>query len=57
MTKTQLNAGDKTLISGVKLSALASGIRYEDRLDLVLIEIPEQATAIGSLAPPFRLGL
>ncbi|MGB0231393.1 MAG: bifunctional ornithine acetyltransferase/N-acetylglutamate synthase, partial [Pseudohongiellaceae bacterium] len=47
MTKTQFNAGDKTHISGVKLSALASGIRYEDRLDLVLIEIPEQATLAG----------
>ena len=47
MTKTQLNAGDKTHISGVRLSALASGIRYEDRLDLVLIEIPEQATLAG----------
>ena len=47
MTKTQLNAGDTTYISGVKLSALASGIRYKDRLDLVLIEIPEGATLAG----------
>ena len=47
MTKTQLNAGDKTHISGVRLSALASGIRYKDRLDLVLIEVPEQATLAG----------
>jgi len=47
MTKTQLNAGDKTHISGVRLSALASGIRYKDRLDLVLVEVPEQATLAG----------
>ena len=47
MTKTQLNAGDTTYISGVKLSALASGIRYKDRLDLVLIEVPEEATLAG----------
>ena len=47
MTKTELNAEDKTHISGVKLSALASGIRYKDRLDLVLIEVPEEATLAG----------
>ncbi len=47
MTKTQLNAGDTTHISGVRLSALASGIRYKDRLDLVLIEVPEEATLAG----------
>lgn len=47
MTKTQLNAGDTTYISGVKLSALASGIRYKDRLDLVLIEVPEEASLAG----------
>lgn len=47
MTKIQLNARDTTRISGVKLSALASGIRYKDRLDLVLIEIPEGATLAG----------
>ena len=29
------------------MSALASGIRYEDRLDLVLIELPEEATLAG----------
>ena len=47
MTKTELNAADKTHISGVRLSALASGIRYKDRLDLVLIEVPEEATLAG----------
>ena len=47
MTKTELNAEDKTHISGVRLSALASGIRYKDRLDLVLIEVPEEATLAG----------
>ena len=47
MTRTELDAGVKTHISGIKLSALASGIRYEDRLDLVLIEIPEEATLAG----------
>lgn len=47
MTKTQLNAGDTTYISGIKLSALASGIRYKDRLDLVLIEVPEEASLAG----------
>ncbi len=47
MTRTELDAGVKTHISGIKLSAIASGIRYEDRLDLVLIEIPEEATLAG----------
>ena len=47
MEKTELDAGVKTHISGIKLSALASGIRYEDRLDLVLIEIPKEATLAG----------
>ena len=47
MTRTELNAGVKTHIPGIKLSALASGIRYEDRLDLVLIEIPQEATLAG----------
>lgn len=47
MTRTELDAGVKTHIPGVKLSALASGIRYKDRLDLVLIEIPEEATLAG----------
>ena len=47
MTRTELDAGVKTHIPGIKLSALASGIRYKDRLDLVLIEIPEEATIAG----------
>ena len=47
MTRTALDAGVKPHIPGIKLSALASGIRYEDRLDLVLIEIPEEATLAG----------
>ena len=47
MTRTELDAGVKTHIPGIKLSALASGIRYKDRLDLVLIEIPEEATLAG----------
>ena len=47
MPRTELDAGVKTHISGINLSALASGIRYEDRLDLVLIEIPEEATLAG----------
>ena len=47
MTRTELDAGVKTHITGIKLSALASGIRYKDRLDLVLIEIPEEATLAG----------
>ena len=47
MTRTELDAGGKTQIPGIKLSALASGIRYKDRLDLVLIEIPEEATLAG----------
>ena len=47
MTRTELDAEVKTHRSGVKLSALASGIRYKDRLDLVLIEIPEEATLAG----------
>ena len=59
MTKTQLNAGDTTHISGIKLSALASGIRHKDRLDLVLIEVPEEATSLVYLpkmrSVPLRL--
>lgn len=47
MTRSELDAGVKTHIPGIKLSALASGIRYKDRLDLVLIEIPEEATLAG----------
>lgn len=47
MTRTQLDTEVKTHIPGIKLSALASGIRYEDRLDLVLIELPEEATLAG----------
>ena len=47
MTRTELDAGVKKHIPGIKLSALASGIRYKDRLDLVLIEIPEEATLAG----------
>ena len=47
MTRTKLDTEVKTHIPGIKLSALASGIRYEDRLDLVLIELPEEATLAG----------
>ena len=61
MTRTALDAGVKTHIPGIKLSALASGIRYEDRLDLVLIEIPEDASLAGVFtrnafcAPPVKI--
>ena len=61
MTRTALDAGVKTHIPGIKLSALASGIRYEDRLDLVLIEIPEEASIAGVFtrnafcAPPVKI--
>ena len=61
MTRTALDAGVKTHIPGIKLSALASGIRYEDRLDLVLIEIPEEASLAGVFtrnafcAPPVKI--
>ena len=61
MIRTALDAGVKTHIPGIKLSALASGIRYEDRLDLVLIEIPEEATLAGVFtrnafcAPPVKI--
>ncbi len=38
---------DTAKVDGVRLSAVASGVRYADRLDLVLIEIPKNASVAG----------
>lgn len=35
------------IVDGIRLSAVACGVRYADRLDLVLIEIPEAASVAG----------
>ena len=34
-------------VGGIRLSAIASGIRYQDRLDLVLVELSEGAQTAG----------
>jgi len=39
---------DTVKVDGIRLSAVASGIRYADRLDLVLIEIPKDASVVGA---------
>ena len=35
-------------VAGVRLSAVSAGIRYQDKLDLVLIELSEQTTVVGA---------
>ena len=35
-------------VAGVRLSAVSAGIRYEDKLDLVLIELSEMSTTTGA---------
>ncbi|NQV70339.1 MAG: bifunctional glutamate N-acetyltransferase/amino-acid acetyltransferase ArgJ [Pseudohongiella sp.] len=39
--------GEVHAVAGVRLAAVESNIRYENRLDLVLIEIPEQSNVAG----------
>lgn len=39
--------GEVHAVAGIRLAAVESNIRYENRLDLVLIEIPEQASVAG----------
>lgn len=39
--------GEVHSVAGIRLAAIESNIRYENRLDLVLIEIPEQANVAG----------
>ena len=34
-------------VAGVRLSAVSAGIRYQDRLDLVLIELTEKSKSVG----------
>ena len=34
-------------VAGVRLSAVSAGIRYQDRLDLVLIELTEESKSAG----------
>ena len=35
-------------VAGVRLSAVSAGIRYQDKLALVLIELSEQTTVVGA---------
>lgn len=39
--------GEIHTVAGIRMAALESNIRYENRLDLVLIEIPEHASVTG----------
>ena len=39
---------DTLKVNGIRLSAVASGVRYTDRMDLVLIEIPKDASVVGA---------
>ncbi|MAC71614.1 MAG: bifunctional ornithine acetyltransferase/N-acetylglutamate synthase, partial [Gammaproteobacteria bacterium] len=39
---------DTVKVEGIRLSAVASGVRYADLLDLVLIEIPKGASVAGA---------
>ena len=39
---------DTAKVEGIRLSAVASGVRYADLLDLVLIEIPKGASVTGA---------
>ena len=39
---------DTAKVEGIRLSAVASGVRYADLLDLVLIEIPKGASVAGA---------
>lgn len=39
--------GEVYSVAGIRLAAVESNIRYQDRLDLVLIEMPEQASVAG----------
>lgn len=50
-------------VKGIRLAAVASHVRYANRLDLVLVELNEQATTVGVFtqnrfcAPPVKLAL
>ena len=39
---------DTLKVDGIRLSAVASGVRYTDRMDLVLIEMPKDASVVGA---------
>ena len=41
------NPGDFFPVAGIKLAAAKSGIRYQDRLDVVLIELAENSKIAG----------
>ena len=47
MTMAAESESHTAAVAGIRLSAVASGIRYADRLDLVLMELPEHATVSG----------
>lgn len=47
MTKQQISAQDLLPVQGVRVAAVASHIRYANRLDLVLIELAEGSTVAG----------
>lgn len=44
---TAQSESDTAKIDGIRLSAVASGVRYADRLDLVLVEISKDAGVAG----------
>lgn len=50
-------------VNGIRLAAVASHVRYANRLDLVLVELNEQATTVGVFtqnrfcAPPVKLAI
>ena len=47
MSNTQIKAEDLLSVAGVKVASVMSGIRYKNRLDLVLMELAPGATVAG----------
>jgi glutamate N-acetyltransferase/amino-acid N-acetyltransferase len=47
MSNTQIKAEDLLSVAGVKVASVMSGIRYKNRLDLVLMELAPGSTVAG----------
>lgn len=47
MSNTQIKAEDLLSVAGVKVASVMSGIRYQNRLDLVLMELAPGSTVAG----------
>lgn len=47
MSVEEIKASDLKIVDGVRVAAVASNIRYKNRLDLVLMEIAEGSTVAG----------